>query len=172
MKKDLKEQIPSNWQEVNAIAINNQGHVAVIARGYSEKFNEDYRERILGSQNLLYGKDGIFVAVLPEKSPETDIAIRTIDDFGNMIVRISDKVVSDKEWFICPSEGYKAYIYNATEAILNKKPMRRRIFTRYAKKRFRREAVFQLWSRYTKVTDYKRTILFAFWKFRDRRSKL
>ncbi|MCE5315972.1 MAG: hypothetical protein LLG04_01235 [Parachlamydia sp.] len=117
LTKELTKQIPNSWRHVNATAINNTGHVAVTA---------EHPVNINGYQQWRYKsfiwKDGFFYAVWPEKSLESSVEIRAIDDFGNILVEVNDYPSKHYCWFVSQTGGFKAYLLGWADRIVNQMP--------------------------------------------------
>ncbi len=98
--------IPGNWRNVYVSSLDNIGNVVVTAE-----------KQVAGTNNYVHksfiwkSASASFKMLLPEKSHDTSIYVNSIDDKGNMLAQIRPFGKQQKTYFISPSEGINAYLY-------------------------------------------------------------
>lgn len=79
LTKLFQSQIAGNWSWFRAVALNNEGHVALRAHR-----NEDEAR---GEKSFIF-KNGLFEMIMPEKNWKTEIIVEDMDDEGNLLVNV------------------------------------------------------------------------------------
>jgi|GEM_PF-3060296 len=112
------EQFPGKWGSLQAVSLNNHGHVI---------FNAYKEQKSPGDQNTghkaFIWKNGIFSMIMPEISFETSMQCECIDDNGNMIVSCFPKRGGENRLFFVNEEKKEFFPCHWCEKIINNQPI-------------------------------------------------